>query len=66
MKPITHNGRLVSDDEIQKLADQAKAVKSAVEAKNNFHHNLIFRGIVLSNVSIPEWLGLNLSAANYQ
>ena len=25
MKPITHNGRLVSDDEIQRLADQAEA-----------------------------------------
>ncbi len=36
------------------IADQAKAVKAAVEAKNNFHHNMIFRGIVLSNV--PEWI----------
>lgn len=44
------------------IADQAKAVKAAVEAKNRFHHDMIFRGIVLSNVSIPEWLGLNLSA----
>ena len=44
------------------IADQAKAVRAAVEAKNRFHHDAIFRGIVLSNVSIPDWLGLNLSA----
>ena len=43
------------------IADQAKAVKAAVEAKNRFHHDMIFRGIVLSNVSIPEWLGLKLT-----
>jgi lysophospholipase L1-like esterase len=43
------------------IADQAKAVKAAVEAKNRFHHDQIFRGIVLSNVSIPEWLGLKLT-----
>jgi lysophospholipase L1-like esterase len=36
------------------IADQAKAVKAAVEAKNKFHHDMIFRGIVLSNV--PEWV----------
>lgn len=44
------------------IAEQAKAVKAAVEAKNRFHHDMIFRGIVLSNVSIPEWLGLKLTA----
>ncbi len=44
------------------IADQAKAVKAAVEAKNRFHHDMIFRGIVLSNVSIPEWLGIKLTA----
>jgi hypothetical protein len=31
-----------------------KAVRAAVEAKNKFHHDMIFRGIVLSNV--PEWV----------
>lgn len=36
------------------IADQAKAVKAAVEAKNRFHHDMIFRGIVLSNV--PDWI----------
>jgi len=36
------------------IAEQVKAVKAAVEAKNRFHHDAIFRGIVLSNV--PEWV----------
>ncbi len=43
------------------IADQAKAVRAAVEVKNRFHHDMIFRGIVLSNVSIPEWLGIKLT-----
>ena len=43
------------------IADQAKAVRTAVENKNRFHHDMIFRGIVLSNVSIPEWLGIKLT-----
>lgn len=43
------------------IADQAKAVRVAVEAKNRFHHDMIFRGIVLSNVSIPEWLGIKIT-----
>lgn len=36
------------------IADQVKAVRIAVENKNRFHHDMIFRGIVLSNV--PEWI----------
>ena len=36
------------------IADQVKAVKAAIEAKNKYHHQRIFRGVVLSNV--PEWL----------
>jgi lysophospholipase L1-like esterase len=36
------------------IADQAKAVRAAVETKNRFHHDSIFRGIVLSNV--PDWV----------
>lgn len=43
------------------IADQVKAVKAAVEAKNRFHHDMIFRGIVLANVSIPDWLGLKFT-----
>lgn len=36
------------------IADQVKAVKAAVEAKNKFHHDRIFRGIHLAQ--IPDWL----------
>ena len=36
------------------IADQVKAVKAAVEAKNRYHHDAIFRGIVLSGV--PDWV----------
>lgn len=36
------------------LAEQAKKVKEAVEKKNRYHHDQIFRGVVLSGV--PEWV----------
>ena len=36
------------------IADQVKAVRKAVENKNRYHHDSIFRGIVLSGV--PEWI----------
>lgn len=43
------------------IAEQVKAVRTAVEAKNRFHHDMIFRGIVLANISIPDWLGLAIT-----
>lgn len=36
------------------IAEQVKAVRAAVENKNRFHHDVIFRGVVLSNV--PDWV----------
>lgn len=36
------------------VADQVKSVREAIERKNRFHHDAIFRGIVLSNV--PGWV----------
>jgi lysophospholipase L1-like esterase len=36
------------------VADQVKAVVAAVNAKNKFHHDMIFRGVVLWNP--PAWL----------
>ncbi len=44
------------------VADQVKAVKTAIEAKNKFHHDRIFRGVVLAAVNVPDWLGLELTA----
>jgi lysophospholipase L1-like esterase len=38
------------------IADQVKAVKSAVEKKNKYHHDRVFRGVILSGV--PDWLKL--------
>ena len=43
------------------IADQVNAVRVAVENKNKFHHDAIFRGIVLTNVSIPDWLDLRIT-----
>jgi hypothetical protein len=36
------------------IAQQAKKVKEAIENKNRYHHDQIFRGIVLTGV--PEWV----------
>jgi lysophospholipase L1-like esterase len=44
------------------VADQVKAVKSAVEKKNRYHHDRIFRGVVLVNVGgLPDWLDIKLT-----
>ena len=36
------------------IADQVRAVRDAIEKKNRFHHDVVFRGIVLSDV--PDWV----------
>jgi lysophospholipase L1-like esterase len=36
------------------IAEQVNAVRKAVELKNKYHHDEIFRGVVLSNV--PDWV----------
>ncbi|MBS0262000.1 MAG: SGNH/GDSL hydrolase family protein [Planctomycetes bacterium] len=36
------------------IAEQVKAVRTAVERKNQFHHDQIFRGVTLS--SVPDWV----------
>jgi len=48
------------------IADQVKAIVTAIEKKNSFHHDRIFRGVILTNPQIPEWLGLNLSPADIE
>lgn len=37
------------------IAEQVKAVRAAVENKNRFHHDAIFRGIVLAG-GVPDWV----------
>jgi lysophospholipase L1-like esterase len=46
------------------VADQVKAVKAAIEAKNRYHHDQIFRGVVLSDAVVPEWLGVKMTRAD--
>lgn len=48
------------------VAEQVNAVWAAVRAKNQYYHDRIFRGIVLANVSIPDFLGLNISQADIE
>src|SRR5205085_2745633 len=48
------------------IADQVKAVRKAVEDKNRFHHDRIFRGIVLSNATIPDWLDIKMTPAEIE
>lgn len=43
------------------IAEQVQTVREAVEAKNRYHHDEIFRGITLAGVSIPDWLGVKLT-----
>lgn len=35
------------------IADQVRSVRTAIENKNRYHHDQIFRGIVLN---VPEWI----------
>jgi len=45
------------------VADQVKSVWAAVVAKNKYYHDQIFRGIVLAQINVPDYLGLNISQA---
>ena len=45
------------------IARQAKAVQEAVFAKNRYYHDQIFRGVVLSQANVPEWLGIKMDGA---
>jgi hypothetical protein len=48
------------------VSDQVKSVWNAVKAKNQYHHDRIFRGVVLSPANIPDWLDIKLSAAEIE
>ena len=36
-------------------------MQTAVNAKNQYYHDRIFRGIVLANAQIPDWLEIKLT-----
>lgn len=42
------------------IADQVKAVWKAVKAKNDYYHDKIFRGVILAEVKIPEFLNIKV------
>jgi lysophospholipase L1-like esterase len=48
------------------VAEQVNAVWTAVKAKNQYYHDRIFRGIVLAQVSIPDFLGVKLEPAEIE
>ncbi|RLS33562.1 MAG: hypothetical protein DWH80_00395 [Planctomycetota bacterium] len=48
------------------VAEQVKAVRVAIEAKNRFHHDQIYRGLVLLAVNIPEFLGITMTPAEIE
>jgi lysophospholipase L1-like esterase len=43
------------------VADQVKAVWKAVQDKNRYFHDRVFRGVVLAYVQVPDWLDLKLA-----
>ncbi len=45
------------------VAEQVNTVWDAVRAKNSYYHDRIFRGVVLAQVSIPDFLDIKLSPA---
>ena len=42
------------------IADQVKAVWRALKAKNDYYHDKIFRGVILAEVKIPEFLNIKV------
>jgi lysophospholipase L1-like esterase len=48
------------------VAEQVRAVWKAVKAKNSYYHDRIFRGIVLAQVNIPDFLDLKLKPADIE
>lgn len=48
------------------VAEQVKAVWMAVKAKNQYYHDQVFRGVVLAQVSIPDFLGVKLEPAEIE
>ena len=38
------------------MAEQVKAVVAAVEEENHFFHDKIYRGVILANASVPDFV----------
>ena len=48
------------------IAEQVNAVWRAVKAKNQYYHDRVFRGVVLAQVSIPDFLEVKLEPAEIE
>lgn len=49
------------------VAAQVKAIRTAIEAKNRYYHDRIFRGVVLVNIgTLPDWLGVPMTSAEIE
>lgn len=44
------------------IAEQVNRLWEAVQAKNRYYHDQVFRGVVLAPVNIPDFLGITISA----
>jgi hypothetical protein len=43
------------------VAEQVKAVWKAVQDKNRYFHDRVFRGVVLASIQVPDWLDVKLT-----
>jgi len=48
------------------VADQVNAVWKAVQEKNRYFHDRVFRGVVLANAQVPDWLDSKLTHAKIE
>jgi lysophospholipase L1-like esterase len=48
------------------VARQVALVWEAVQAKNRYYHDRVFRGVVLAQVAIPDFLGIEITAEEIQ
>jgi lysophospholipase L1-like esterase len=48
------------------VSDQVKRVWGALVAKNRYFHDQIYRGIVLAQINVPDYLGVKISPAEMQ
>ena len=48
------------------VAEQVRAIESAIRIKNEYHHDQIFRGVHLAPVQIPPWLNVKVSPAEIE
>jgi lysophospholipase L1-like esterase len=48
------------------IAEQSRAVAKAVDAKNRYFHDDVFRGVMLAQVALPDFLETHLTPADIE